>query len=67
MYEYSPRSVKKGIVGTGGASKDQVGQMVKKLLRLKEVPPEDAADALAIAMCHAHQLRLGGGLEPPVI
>lgn len=55
--EYSPRSVKKGITGFGAAGKDQMGLMIKRLLNLREVPQEDAADALAIALCHAHQLR----------
>ena len=67
VYEYSPRSVKKGVVGNGSATKEQVGQMVKKLLKLKALPPEDAADALAIAICHAHHLRVGEALNPPVI
>jgi len=57
IHEYSPRSVKKGITGFGAAAKDQMGLMVQRLLALKEVPAEDAADALAIAMCHAHQMR----------
>ncbi len=50
--EYSPLEVKKAIVGYGGASKEQVGKMVTLLLKLKEPPEEDAADALAIALCH---------------
>ena len=53
--EYAPRQVKQAIVGTGGASKDQVQHMVTRLLKLAETPQEDAADALAIALCHAHQ------------
>ena len=57
--EYSPREVKCAIVGTGNASKSQVQFMVKKLLRLKELPqPLDAADALAVALCHAQRTRL---------
>lgn len=53
--EYAPRLVKSTVVGHGNAEKHQVGQMVKILLGLKEVPtPHDAADALAIAICHFH-------------
>ncbi len=52
--EYSPRSVKQAIVGRGGADKVQVQHMIKILLRLQEIPAEDAADALAVALCHQH-------------
>lgn len=53
--EYAPRLVKQTVVGYGNAEKQQVGEMVKILLGLKEVPkPHDAADALAIAICHFH-------------
>jgi crossover junction endodeoxyribonuclease RuvC len=52
--EYSPRSVKQAIVGRGGADKVQVQHMVRVLLRLQETPEEDAADALAVALCHQH-------------
>ena len=53
--EYAPRLVKQTVVGYGNAEKQQVGEMVKILLKLKEVPkPHDAADALAIAICHFH-------------
>ena len=52
--EYSPRSVKQAIVGRGGADKVQVQHMVMGLLRLRETPAEDAADALAVALCHQH-------------
>jgi len=56
--EYSPKEVKCAVVGTGNASKSQVQFMVKKLLRLKELPqPLDAADALAVALCHAQRIR----------
>ncbi len=55
VYEYSPRSVKRAVVGVGSAQKEQVGAMVTRLLGLAEPPQEDAADALAIAICHAHQ------------
>jgi crossover junction endodeoxyribonuclease RuvC len=52
--EYSPRSVKQAIVGRGGADKVQVQHMVAVLLQLQETPEEDAADALAVALCHQH-------------
>lgn len=53
--EYAPRLVKQTVVGYGNAEKVQVQQMVKALLAMKEVPkPHDAADALAIAICHFH-------------
>ena len=52
--EYSPRSVKQAIVGRGGADKVQVQHMVCVLLQLEERPAEDAADALAVALCHQH-------------
>lgn len=52
--EYAPRLIKKTVVGTGAADKDQVQFMVKKMLGLQGELKEDAADALAIAICHAH-------------
>ncbi|MBO7209088.1 MAG: crossover junction endodeoxyribonuclease RuvC [Clostridia bacterium] len=55
VYEYTPLQVKQGVVGYGRAEKNQVQQMVKSILKLNEVPkPDDTADALAIAVCHAH-------------
>lgn len=54
--EYSARSVKLAVVGTGSADKSQVQMMIVQLLRLSEAPAEDAADALAIAICHGHSL-----------
>lgn len=56
--EHSPRKVKSAVVGTGAAQKDQVANMVMRMLNLDEQPQEDAADALAIAICHYHQLAL---------
>lgn len=51
--EYSPREIKKAVVGNGGATKEQVGFMVQERLRLKEPPrPSDAADGVAAALCH---------------
>ena len=52
--EYSPRSVKQAIVGRGAADKTQVQHMVRVLLGMRETPAEDAADALAVALCHHH-------------
>ena len=53
--EYAPRLVKQTVVGYGNAEKHQVQEMVKILLKMKSVPtPHDAADALAIAICHFH-------------
>ena len=57
IYEYAPRKVKQGVVGRGSADKSQVATMMKTLLGLKDVPQNDAADALAIAYCHTTQLR----------
>ena len=57
-HSYSPREVKASIAGYGAASKQQMQQMVRTALGLSEYPePEDAADALAIALCHAHAAR----------
>ena len=57
--EYSPTRVKKAIVGTGKATKAQVQLMIQKILCISEkVQPEDAADALGIAVCHLHNFRL---------
>jgi crossover junction endodeoxyribonuclease RuvC len=53
--EYTPMEVKQAVVGYGGAEKQQVQQMVRTLLRMEQIPrPDDAADALAVAICHAH-------------
>ncbi len=55
IFEYTPLQVKQAVVGYGRADKTQVQQMVKALLNLEKVPkPDDTADALAIAICHAH-------------
>jgi crossover junction endodeoxyribonuclease RuvC len=56
IHEYAPRAIKQAVVGYGGADKHQVQQMVKLLLALDATPQADAADALAVALCHA-QLR----------
>lgn len=55
LAEYAPRLIKQAVVGYGNAEKHQVQEMVKLLLKMKSVPtPHDAADALAIAICHIH-------------
>ena len=54
VYEYEPRRMKKAITGNGLAEKDQVQRMVKTLLGLAELPQNDAADALGLAICHVH-------------
>lgn len=54
--EYTPRAVKQAIVGSGAANKEQVQHMVCALLQLQTCPQADAADALAIALCHGHTL-----------
>jgi crossover junction endodeoxyribonuclease RuvC len=58
VYEYAPKKAKLAVVGNGAASKEQVQKMIQLLLNLSELPePEDAADALALALCHAHTLK----------
>lgn len=61
--EYTPATVKKAVCGSGRAEKPQVQQMIRLLLKLDEAPPADAADALAIALCHAQQRALRTALK----
>src|SRR4030042_53420 len=57
--EYSPRAVKLAIAGYGNAGKKQMQEMVRTLLGMPEIPrPDDAADALAVAICHLHSARM---------
>ena len=57
--EYTPRDVKQAVAGYGGADKRQVQQMVRAILNLSDIPkPDDAADALAVAICHLHSIKL---------
>ncbi|NLK00906.1 MAG: crossover junction endodeoxyribonuclease RuvC [Clostridia bacterium] len=59
VHEYTPLQVKQALVGYGRAGKDQVQEMVRLLLNLEDIPrPDDASDALALAICHAHSHRL---------
>ena len=56
--EYTPMEIKQAVAGYGGAGKSQVQQMVQALLGLDQIPrPDDAADALAVAICHVHSAR----------
>jgi crossover junction endodeoxyribonuclease RuvC len=57
--EYSPAEVKTSVVGYGRAGKEQVQLMVRSLLHLEDIQPEDASDALAVAVCHATRNRRG--------
>jgi crossover junction endodeoxyribonuclease RuvC len=58
VFEYAPRAIKLALVGSGAAEKTQVAHMIKILLQLEGKISPDAADALAIAVCHAHTRRL---------
>ena len=59
VIEYSASRIKQAVTGTGRAGKRQVQNMVRRLLELDRLPPSDAADALAAAICHANAGRLG--------
>jgi crossover junction endodeoxyribonuclease RuvC len=62
--EYTPLEVKQAVVGYGAADKNQVQQMVRALLALEDIPrPDDAADALAIAICHLHSHHIQGLID----
>jgi crossover junction endodeoxyribonuclease RuvC len=59
VYEYKPLAVKQAVAGYGGADKQQVQEMVRLLLQLDYAPqPDDAADAVAVAVCHIHSVRM---------
>ncbi|MBP5242112.1 MAG: crossover junction endodeoxyribonuclease RuvC [Clostridia bacterium] len=61
LYEYTPNQIKQALTGYGKADKQQMQHVVASILRLKNIPkPDDAADALAVALCHAHTARFGG-------
>ncbi|MBE3558974.1 MAG: crossover junction endodeoxyribonuclease RuvC [Ktedonobacteraceae bacterium] len=62
--EYTPRQVKQAVTGYGSAGKEQVGEMVRILLKLSTVPrPDDAADAAAVAICHLHTMPAASSLS----
>ncbi len=67
VYEYAPRRIKQAVTGNGAADKSQVRKMVMTLLALKEEPQEDAGDALAIAICHLHNMTGHAALAPEAI
>ena len=61
IFEYTPLQIKQALTGYGRAEKNQIQQMVKTMLKLKGIPrPDDAADALAVALTHAQTNKLGG-------
>lgn len=59
VYEYTPNEIKQAVAGYGSAGKRQMQEMVRVLLALEDIPrPDDAADALAVAICHLHSARM---------
>jgi len=62
IYEYAPREVKQAAVGRGAAQKEQVAFMIRSMLRLRETPPADAADALAVAIAHFQNADAGAAV-----
>ena len=61
LFEYTPNQIKQAVTGWGGADKKQMQEVVRQTLRLKAIPkPDDAADALAVALTHAQTNRFGG-------
>lgn len=66
VFEYAPRKVKQAVVGYGSADKEQVRKMLMRMLAIKEEPQEDAGDALAIAICHLHNVSGSLMLAKPI-
>ena len=64
VYEYEPRRMKKAVCGNGLAEKGQIQRMVRTFLNLSELPQNDAADALGLAICHVHSHSLISGEKP---
>lgn len=66
--EYTPMEIKQSVTGYGGAEKRQVQLMVQSILELENLPqPDDAADALAVAVCHLQSYRMRALLDPPTV
>lgn len=65
VHEYAPKAVKSAVVGSGNASKEQVQHMMSMLLKLEKGLQEDQADALGIALCHAHNRQINGKIPMP--
>lgn len=64
VFEYTPLQIKQALIGYGRAEKKQIQEMVKVFLNLKEIPkPDDAADALAVAICHIHSRRMNARIN----
>jgi crossover junction endodeoxyribonuclease RuvC len=63
VFEYTAKQIKKAVSGYGAASKKQIQSMVVALLKLRDVPPPDAADALAIAICHGNQRKFNNVIK----
>ena len=63
VFEYTALQVKQAVVGNGKAAKEQVQKMIKVLLNLPEIAQEDASDALAVAVCHAHSMVMNARLK----
>lgn len=66
VHEYAPREIKKAVVGTGSASKEQIQHMVIAILNLQGAPSPDAADALAAALCHGNRKALSSRLADSI-
>lgn len=66
IFEYTPAQIKQAVVGRGNAAKSQVQYMIRLLLKLPSEPGEDAADALACALCHSHASPVLAGLPGQV-
>jgi len=63
IYEYAPKEVKQAAVGRGAAQKEQVAFMIRSMLRLRETPPADAADALAVGIAHFQNAGAGAAIS----
>lgn len=64
LYEYTPLQIKQAVAGYGRADKNQIQLMIKRIFSLKTIPkPDDAADAVAVAVCHAHSMHADGILN----